>query len=142
MLKVIGYTSQDEAKVVEFIRKVQASADPDPAILSCSVLIKDDNQIVGMVSYEPHGSMGIIRYFLYDARIAGTDLMVGMFFELYKKARNKGIKKLLAQIPTPAVGKLFEMLGFADAIGDAEVISKITKQNVSLMSINLDTSYN
>ena len=70
MLKVERYTQNDEAKVIAFIRRVQANAEPDEGILSRSALIKDDQEIVGMVSYEPHGNMGVVRYFLYDARIA------------------------------------------------------------------------
>lgn len=77
MLKVVNYTAQDEVTVIEFIRKVQADAQPEGEILKRSVLIKDDNDIVGMVSYVSLDNMGVIRYFLYDARVAGTDLSKG-----------------------------------------------------------------
>jgi len=138
MLKVEGYALNDEAKVLEFIRKVQANAKPDKEILSRSVLIKDDGEIVGMVSYESHGDLGVIRYFLYDTRAAGTDLAVGMFFELYKRARESGIKKLIAQIPSPEVAILFEMLGFSKVTGDISVYSSITRPGIEIMAITLD----
>ena len=138
MLKVEGYVQNDEAKVVDFIRKVQLDAEPDEEILSCSVLIKDDKDIVGMVSYESHGDMGVIRYFLYDARIAGTDIVVGMFFELYKKAREKGVKQLIAQVPSQEVRVLFEMLGFISFTGDLSNFVEITRKNVDIMLIHLE----
>ena len=138
MLKVERYTQNDEAKVIAFIRRVQASAEPDEGILSRSALIKDDQEIVGMVSYEPHGNMGVVRYFLYDARIAGTDMMVGLFLELYKKARIEGVKQLIAQIPSCDVGKLFEMLGFVKVTRDLSGLSHVIRKDVEMMLINLE----
>ena len=138
MLKVEGYTPDDEAKIVAFIKKVQPTAEPDRQILSCSVLIKDDKDIVGMVSYESHGNLGIIRYFLYDARIARTDIAVGMFFELYKKARERGVKKLIAGIPNREVGTLFEMLGFTRVTGDLSDYTDLVRGDVEIMLINLE----
>jgi len=127
MEKIVNYTAQDEVKIVEFIRKVQADAEPEREILSRSVLIKDDNDIVGMVSYVSLDNMGVIRYFLYDARIAGTDLIALMFMELYKNAHAAGIKQIAAQAPNQEVGNLFQMLGF-------------TEVNDGAMMINLETA--
>jgi len=138
MLKVEGYIQDDEARVVDFIRKAGSDAEPEGDILSRSVLIKDDKDIVGMVSYELHGDMGVIRYFLYDARIAGADIAVGMFFELYKKAREKGVKKLVAGVPNGEVRVLFEMLGFMNIPGDLSEFSGIVRKDVDIMVINLE----
>ena len=139
MVKVARYTQDDEAKVVAFIRRAQANADPDKSILSRSVLIKDDQQVVGMVSYEPHDNMGVIRYFLYDARIAGIDLMVGMFLELYKKAQNEGVKQLIAQAPSREVEQLFEMLGFF-LINASSVLPHLGGKNAQVLMIGLEES--
>jgi len=138
MLKVERYTQDDEAKVVAFIRKVQPSAKPDRQILLRSVLIKDDIDIVGMVSYEPYHNMGVIRYFLYDARVAGTDITMGMFFELYKAARTEGVKKIVAQVPCREVGMLFEMLGFSRVTGDLSEFEHLVKKDTEVMLISLE----
>jgi len=138
MLKVEGYVQDDEAKVIEFIKKVQPDAKLDEQILSRSVLIKDDEFIVGMVSYESHGNLGIIRYFLYDARIAGTDIVVGMFFELYKRAHERGVKQLIAGVPHREVGTLFEMLGFIRVNRDLSEFTDLVRGDVEIMLINLE----
>jgi len=138
MLKVEGYAPNDEERVVEFIKKVQPNVEPEKEILSCSVLIKDDENIVGMVSYESHGDLGIIRYFLYDARIAGTDLAVGMFFELYKKAYERGVKQLIAGVPNREVGMLFKMLGFTRVNGDLSDFTDLVRGDAEIMLINLE----
>ena len=137
MLKIEGYSQIDEPKVVDFIRKVQLDAMPDRCILLCSVLIKNDEDIVGMVSYESHDDMGVIRYFLYDACIAGTDIVVGMFFELYKKARTNGVKQLIAKVPSSDVGNLFEMLGFTKIADDPLDLKSTTGKDIEIMLINL-----
>ena len=138
MLKVEGYTEEDAPKIVDFIRKVQPSAKPDRKIISSSVLIKDDQDIVGMVSYKSHGDLGVIRYFLYDARIAGTDIVVGMFFELYQKAHKSGVKQLIAQAPNRDVGMLFEMLGFTKLTKDLPVFADAVRKDVEVMRIDLE----
>jgi len=138
MLKVEEYTQDDQVKVVDFIRKVQPTVEPDREILSRSILIKDDQDIVGMVSYESNGDMGVVRYFLYDARIAGTDLAIGMFYELYKKAHEKGVKKLIASVPNREVGMLFEMLGFTSVSGALFNFSDSIRKDAEVMLINLE----
>ena len=130
MQKIVNYTEQDAAMVVAFIRKVQTDAEPDHAILKRSVLIKDDNDIVGMVSYVSLDNMGVIRYFLYDARIAGTDLIALMFMTLYKNAHADGIKQIAAQAPNKEVGNLFQMLGFSEVSDGAMVINLEQLQNL------------
>jgi len=138
VLKIERYTRNDEARVVEFIRKIQVDAEPDKEILSRSVLIKDDQDIVGMVSYESHGDMAVIRYFLYDARVARTDIVVGMFFELYKKAHEDGVKQLIAQVPSQEGGMLFEMLGFTKIMTHDQLnFIDANQKNIEIMSINL-----
>ena len=138
MLKVERYTQSDEEKVVAFIKKAQSDVKPDRQILLRSILIKDDKDIVGMVSYEPYDNVGVIRYFLYDARVAGTDITVGMFFELYKAARTEGVKKMVAQIPNREVGILFKMLGFNRVIGDLADLKNVVKKETEIMLIHLE----
>ena len=138
MLKVESYARENEARIIDFIRKVQADAVLDMDIIECSVLIKDGQDVVGMVSYESDSDLGVIRYFLYDACIAGTDIVIDLFFELYKRAHERGVKKLIAGIPNREVGVLFEMLGFTKVIGDLLNVEDAVRKNVEIMLINLE----
>ena len=138
MLKVVRYVDGDEEKVVALIRKVQEDAEPSKHILSRSVLIKDDHQIVGMVSYEPYSDMGVIRYFLYDARITGVDITVKLFLELYKKAHSEGVKQLIAQMFNCEVRALFELLGFIEVSTDLSNLSPVISKDALIMMINLE----
>jgi len=138
MLKVEGYTQEDEEKVVAFIRKVQADAVLGMAIIERAVLIKDGQEIVGMVSYGSYNGLGVIRYFLYDACIAGADLVIELFFELYKKAHEEGVKQLIAQVPSQEVEKLFAMLGFTKVTGDLSDFATLVSKDVEIMLIRLE----
>jgi len=141
MLKIKKYTQNDEAKVLKLIRKVQLDAKPDKEILSRCVLIKDDDDIVGMVSYESHDDMGIIRYFIYNACVAGADRLVEMFFELYKTAYTNNIKRLITKIPSLEVEKLFAMFGFINVADDSLNLKADSKQNMKIMLLNLEKSF-
>ena len=90
MYNIVGYEENDQEEVVAFLKKAQADIQPDFGILARSILIKDAKGVVGMVSYGECGDMGIVRYFLYDADLSGTDLIVDLFFELYRKAYSEG----------------------------------------------------
>jgi len=126
MLTVKKYEVDDLESVVAFIRKVQKNAKPCEKILSRSVLIKDDAHIVGMVAYESHDYMGVIRYFLYDANIKRVDIIIDLFCALYKNASEDKIKQLIAKAPTMEVSKLFEILGFNMVQNEKnEIIMKI-----------------
>ena len=138
MLKVEGYVGADEVKVVDFIRKIQADAVPDMNIIECSVLIKDRQDVVGMVSYESYNDLGVVRYFLYDACIAGVGIVLELFFELYKKAHEEGVKQLIAQVPNQEVEELFAMLGFTKVTGDLSDFATIVRRDVKVMLIRLE----
>jgi len=138
MLKVEGYIEEDEARVVDFIRRVRTDAELDMEVIERSVLIKDGQDVVGMVSYDLYSDLGVIRYFLYDACIAGADLVLGMFFELYKRAYERGAKQLIAQVPSREVGMLFEMLGFGKVTGDLSDFVDIVREDVEIMLIRLE----
>jgi len=142
MLKVVKCEEEKRAQVVAFIRKAQPDFEPDLDVLARSILIIDMENIVGMVSYGKHDNMGIIRYFLYDACLTGTDLIVQLFFELYRQAYSEGVTRLVAGIPTASVKHLFELLGFTTF--DHELpptLKELLSEKSEVMTINLETSF-
>jgi len=142
MFNVAGYEKQDKDQVVAFIRKAQADFKPDLEILSRSILVKDDENVVGMVSYGAYGDMGIVRYFLYDACLAGTDLIIGMFFELYKRAYSEGIKCLAVGVTNEEARTLLGMLGFTTATKEMpEALKTQLHENTEIMTINFTPSF-
>ena len=88
--EVKRYEAIDYDLVLEFMKKVTTLETVNPQIIEQSILIKQFDKVSGMVSFEAFDQVGIIRYFIYDQNIV-PDLLVNMFFELYRSAKEKEI---------------------------------------------------
>ena len=117
MFEVVGYEEVGFEGVLRFIRKVSPDAVLDEEIVRNAVLIRSGDEVVGSVAYEARGDVGVIRYFVYDGG-AVTDAVVGMFFELYRRAKESGVVQLVGVAPGGDVYLLFEMLGFVQVRKD------------------------
>lgn len=72
------YEKIDYDRVMEFINRVQKVETVNLPVIEQSILIKDENQVWGMVSFEEFEKIGVIRYFIYEQQVA-PDLLVNMF---------------------------------------------------------------
>lgn len=97
MASVKRYTSEDYDLVCEFVKRASGIETVNEEIIAHSVLIKNDEEVTGMVSYEKFDGLGIIRYFIYNHQI-NPDLLVNMFFELYASAKAAGIIRILIAV--------------------------------------------
>ena len=100
--EVKRYEAIDYDLVLEFMKKVTTLETVNPQIIEQSILIKQFDKVSGMVSFEAFDQVGIIRYFIYDQNIV-PDLLVNMFFELYRSAKEKEINQLVAITSHPYV---------------------------------------
>ena len=91
--EVKRYEAIDYDLVLEFMKKVTTLETVNPQIIEQSILIKQFDKVSGMVSFEAFDQVGIIRYFIYDQNIV-PDLLVNMFFELYRSAKEKEIMSI------------------------------------------------
>ena len=69
MASVKRYTSEDYDLVCEFVKRASGIETVNEEIIAHSVLIKNDEEVTGMVSYEKFDGLGIIRYFIYNHQI-------------------------------------------------------------------------
>ena len=108
----------------------------NPQIIEQSILIKQFDKVSGMVSFEAFDQVGIIRYFIYDQNIV-PDLLVNMFFELYRSAKEKEINQLVAITSHPYARQLFGLLGFVEMkkTSNLNIPELLKLEDVQLMSI-------
>ena len=134
--EVKRYEAIDYDLVLEFMKKVTTLETVNPQIIEQSILIKQFDKVSGMVSFEAFDQVGIIRYFIYDQNIV-PDLLVNMFFELYRSAKEKEINQLVAITSHPYARQLFELLGFVEMkkTNDLNVPDLLKNKDVQLMSI-------
>ena len=133
---VKGYDVEDYEIVFDFMKKVTTLEAINEDIVAHSVLIKKENKIIGMVSFERFDEIGIIRYFIYDYQVS-PDLIVSMFFELYAKAKKLGINQLISIASHQYGRQLFELLGFIEIkkTSHSELSDLLKEDNVRVMSI-------
>ena len=120
--EVKRYEAADYDHVLDFMKRVTTLETVNDEIIEQSILIKESDKVTGMVSFESFDQIGMIRYFIYDQHIV-PDLLVNMFFELYRCAKEKEINQLVAIASHPYARQLFEVLGFVE-------IKKTTDINV------------
>ena len=111
--EVKRYEAADYGQVIEFIERVSNVKTINQEIIEQSILVKQANRIDAMVSFEIFDQIGMLRYFIYDQNVV-PELLVNMFFELYKCAKEKQINQLVAIAPHTYARQLFELLGFTE----------------------------
>ena len=134
--EVKRYEATDYDLVLEFMKKVTTLETVNPQIIEQSILIKQFDKVSGMVSFEAFDQVGIIRYFIYDQNIV-PDLLVNMFFELYRSAKEKEINQLVAITSHPYARHLFGLLGFVEMkkTSNLNIPELLKLEDVQLMSI-------
>ena len=134
--EVKRYEAADYDHVLDFMKRGTTRETGNDEIIEQSILIKESDKVTGMVSFESFDQIGMIRYFIYDQHIV-PDLLVNMFFELYRCAKEKEINQLVAIASHPYARQLFEVLGFVEIkkTTDINVPDLLKDEEVQLMSI-------
>lgn len=97
--------------VNEFIKKIPTINKIEDDILENMVIIREENKVVGIISYEDYLEKGLIRYFIFQKDVLFEDLEK-LFEEMKKKTINKGIKSLMTVIEDNELVNFFNKLGF------------------------------
>lgn len=134
--EVKRYEATDYEHVLDFMKRVTTLETINNEIIEQSILIKESDKVAGMVSFEVFDQIGMIRYFIYDQHIV-PDLLVNMFFELYRCAKEREINQLIAVASHPYARQLFELLGFVEMkkTNDLNVPDLLKNKDIQLMSI-------
>lgn len=112
MLEIKKANDGDKDKVRSFLLNVPSIKDVDEVILNNSICIKEDNQIVGAISYEQFHTKAVIRYFVFKKMLEEESLR-RLFDELSSQAVEQGIKSLYSVVNNNVVEELFSSLGFS-----------------------------
>ena len=112
-IKMIVEMINDNNKtmVINLLNNVNGLKIEENIINNCLVLLNDNYDICGTISYEQYDSLALIRYFVFKRNIDYSDLVL-LYQELEKVLNNKKIKESLAIINSSEVKEVFEYLGF------------------------------
>jgi len=134
--EVKKYQESDQEAILAFMSEVIDTNEIDLRIVKNACIVFEEDQVVGMVSYEDVDDIGVIRYFIYN-HYSLPDLLVNMFFSLYAEAKTSGIKRLVALVANPYAYQLFELLGFNEVTYNEDISHLFEQENASVMSILL-----
>ena len=97
--------------VKDFLLSVKTIKDIDEDVLKNAIIVVDNNDILGAVSYEKFGISGLIRYFVFKRNLT-NDTVVSLFKMLEEAAYDDYIKDIYCVVNNGPIEELFNELGF------------------------------
>lgn len=132
-MKVIKYNENLKEKLIELLSSINNLVVEDEVIKNCSILLNDNEDIVGLISYEQFGSVGLIRYFIYKKSIE-IKYLVQLYQDLEQTLRHNNVKKILGIVNSSDIKNVFSKIGFEfidsnDVFFEETVLSKSMYKN-------------
>ncbi len=114
MQQVLSVSDSNLDDAIDFLRQINVVKSIDIDVIKNGVLVKEDDQVIGTISYEKFTTYGLIRYFIFKKQIE-EKLIEELLIELEKKATENEIDRLFSIISNENVRDIFVGLGFTDA---------------------------
>lgn len=97
--------------IEDFLKRVPSIQDIKKEIIEqSSILINEDNEIVGIIAFEQFGKIGLIRYFIFQKTISNDDIKT-LFLDLITYASSLGIKEVISVVQKDELLALFTSFG-------------------------------
>jgi len=97
--------------VIDFLESVTTLTNIEEELFINSILIFNDDQVVGMISYELFRGRALIRYFIFDKEV-NESLLVSMYERFFIKLKENNIEHVYVIISKEVIVEMFENLGF------------------------------
>ncbi len=110
----VDQKSAEELKA--FLTSVPSINEVSSDILSNALIVKDNDAIIGAVSYEKYKKNALIRYFVFKKTME-DEVVVALFKALEESALNDGISILYCVVNSELIEELFTRLGFGKREG-------------------------
>ncbi len=130
-MKIININEKMIKKVENFLLKLDSIKEVETKILGNGVVILDDNDICGYMTFEEYVEYGLIRYFIFQKDIDFNNV-IDMFHQLTENAREKNIESFIAIGKNQEVVDLFNVLEFYQVDSDNIVINNQRLQGTNL----------
>lgn len=97
--------------VLTFIKRIPTIEAIEEDVLENIVLIRNEKEVLGIISYENYLDKGLIRYFIFQKDVAYEELEK-LFKTMKEKTKNDEIKHLITVIEERELVTFFNKLGF------------------------------
>ena len=98
-------------KTLDFLVSVPSIENVDVSILNNACVAMDNGSLVGCISYEEFGSVGLIRYFVFKKALDLNDLTL-LIDKLKEEAINNSMKEFVCIAENNQIKELFTSLDF------------------------------
>lgn len=126
-MKVTGVSDQNRQQIEEFVKMVEKDEINDDILYNASLLMEQE-EVVGIISFECFGRCGLIRYFMFKKVIDEANLSK-LFDHLKENAKSKLMTHLVSFVYNKKTVPIFEFLGFFE----------VDKKTVYVEEKNFDT---
>ncbi len=100
--------------VVDFLKEVNVVKSIDLDVIKNGVIVTEETEVIGMISYEKFTNYGLVRYFIFKKEIE-DNFIEELLEKLEDKAIDNDVSKLFTIISNGNVKSIFQGLGFEDA---------------------------
>jgi len=105
---------EDVARIKLFLNSIEAVKTIDEVVLlNASIILDDEESIVGVISFEQFSKNGLIRYFIFKKYIQ-DDIIRELFESMVETAKEYNLESLFTIIVDHDVSTLFVELGFEE----------------------------
>jgi len=105
------YDSTDYEKVMEFLQSVHALGEIEEDLFKNAVIILDEEEIVGMITFEMFRNKALIRYFIFDKDVP-EQYLVEMYENFFESLKKKQVNRVFVIINNENIRQMFINLGF------------------------------
>ena len=136
-MEIENINENNASQIKQFIQRIPGF-EIEEEILSKVTILKENDIIKGMISYENYVSNGLIRYFIFQKDVAFEDLEL-LFKEMVKKIKTEGISKIITIIQQDELKSFFEKLKFNEIaidkiyIGEKELRSFLKEPAMAMI---------
>lgn len=110
-MKVKKVNDYNMAMLVNLLKNVKGLKIENHIVNNCHLLLTDDDDISGTISFETYGNYALIRYFIFKKSINYQDILL-LYVSLEKELKENDIKEAIAIINSNEVKDVFINLGF------------------------------
>lgn len=107
------YDPKDYDKVMNFLHGVHALKEIEEELFNNAVIIVNNDEVVGMITYELFRQKALIRYFIFDKDIE-EKYLIDMYEKFFQNLQEKNIGKVFVIINNENVKQMFIDLGFRE----------------------------
>ena len=130
MIVISGIDDSSKEMVSSFLKGVPSIEKIDDNILDNACYAKEDERIVGCISFEIFGKKGLIRYFVFK-KILDDGVLNDLLKKLEEKAIDQGIKMFVCIAENYQIEELFKTLGFNKVENDLFFINEDNIKNTN-----------